>query len=285
VSYFLFKFISSVLSMLPLSVLSIFAHFLAFLSFSLFRVRRRIILKNLERALGESHTVSERERIGYRSVYHFAMTILELLAAGNGRLAEQCQFVDQHNLDRALAKGRGVYVLCIHIGNWEAMGSAMSRRIRPTWVIVKKVGGPGLDRLVTELRQRNGFQPMVRRRRGDAYRGILEALSRGEIIGFAFDQARPGERELPLFGVPAQTNTSLAAIHLRHPAPILAAYAHRIAPGQHRIEFLPELDTLPLLDNDRETIDARTLLFNKVIEDIIRKHPEQYFWMHNRWKD
>ena len=102
------------------------------------------------------------------------------------------------------------------MGNWEAMGAAWAL-VTPAHVLVKKVGSSSVDRFVSELRDRNGFLTVKRKKKGDGFSAIRDVLARGEIVGFVMDQARPGEPKLPFFGRPAKTNTSFAAIWRQDP--------------------------------------------------------------------
>ncbi|MCX6128205.1 MAG: lysophospholipid acyltransferase family protein, partial [Proteobacteria bacterium] len=117
----------------------------------------------------------------------------------------------------------------------------------------------------------------------DGMKGIREVLDRGEIVGFVIDQARPGEPRLPFFGTPAQTNTSFAAIWHRRQAPIVPGYMHRTAFGEHVLEFEKPLH-LDVSKDRANDILQHSELFNTVVERAVRKYPEHYFWLHNRWK-
>ena len=97
------------------------------------------------------------------------------------------------------------------------------------------------------------------------------------------DQSRPGNPYLEFFGQPARTNTSFAAIWRRCPAPIIPGYIVRHEFGRHTVHFLPEV-TLDQTENEEEDILRHSRIMNGVIEGVVRQHPEQYFWMHNRWK-
>lgn len=113
-------------------------------------------------------------------------------------------------------------------------------------------------------------------------KGIKDVLSRGEIVGFAFDQARPGEPRLPFFDHPAKTNTSLAAIWNKFEAPIVPVCIYRRGFGKHELHIEPELKMDPI-DGKDDILDISTR-FNHVVERMVTRHPEQYFWLHNRWK-
>ena len=259
------------------------AKFLAFLMFYVFRFKRNLVIGNINTALNSVFSRSEQIRIGYKSVVSFILTELEFLAARSGKLSDRVSFIGREHLEKALDEGTGAYILCIHMGSWEAMGSAMTRQIEKTKVVVKKVGGPKTDAYITWLREHNGFQIIKRKKKGDAYIGIKKALESNQIVGFVMDQARPDEPKLPFFGKPAKTNTSLAAIWQKCEAPVIPGYCVRTARGRYEVAFLPELK-LQRTEDPKADIIENSHRFNRSVENMIRKCPEQYFWLHNRWK-
>ncbi|MDQ3233124.1 MAG: lysophospholipid acyltransferase family protein [Pseudobdellovibrionaceae bacterium] len=271
------------LSRLPDRILVSLAHFITLIVFDGLRIRRSLMLRNIDTAFGSSKSAQEKEQIARQSVFNFMLSIFETMISIRKPIAERIEVRGGEHLRAALAEGRGVYILCFHLGNWEAMGAKVTRAFKPAYVVVKKVGGPGTNRFVERLRFKNGFYWIRRDRAGDGMRGIREVLDRGEIVGFVIDQARPGEPRLPFFGTPAKTNTSFAAIWARRPAPVVPGYMHRTAFGEHVMEFEPALN-LVSSDNRSDDILQHSELFNRVVEGAVRKYPEHYFWLHNRWK-
>lgn len=283
--YFVIQSFSWVLSLLPLQSLSSLAHALAFILFKVLRLRRKLLLSNLDIAFGDTLSREQKHHVAYQSLYHFILTALEFLHERKGRLSDHVTFEGEENLRQALAKGQGVYILCMHMGSWEAMGGAITRHFAPAYVLVKKVGSPGINRFVVEQRRRNSFCFIERKKKGDGMLGIVRALKEKHMVGFVMDQARPGEPKLPFFGTPAKTNTSFAAIWRRQPAPIVMSYAIRTSVGQHVVKFLPEVQGLTVSDNLEADILKHSQYFNELLESCIRQHPEQYFWLHDRWKE
>lgn len=280
--YWILKLFAAFVSRRSDAELDRIAGFLAFLTFDLFRLRRGLILKNLRLAYPEK-SEAERVRIGRASMKNFAMTALEFFRSQGTDIAARVEMKGLEHVRKALEKGQGVYILCFHLGNWEAMGGAVTRHIAPAYVLVKKVGSSSVDRFVSELRDKNGFLTVKRRKKGDGYAAIKEILARNEIVGFVMDQARPGEPKLPFFGQPAKTNTSLAAIRQRVPAPVVPSYILRTGPSQHVVEFFPELELKDGPDAAQDVL-AHSTEFNRIVEECVRRAPEQYFWMHDRWK-
>lgn len=260
-----------------------FASLLAFFCFDILRLRRKVILRNLDIAFGSEKTSHEKRRIGRKSVYHFVLTIIEFFRSPYHDIAANIEIRGRDQVDQALAKAKGAYVICFHIGSWEAHSPAVTRYIQPVHIVVKKVGGFAVNRFVETLRRHNRFLWIKRQRKGDAFRSMKEILARNEIVGFVFDQARPGEPRLDFFGKPAKTNTSFAAIRRQMPAPVLTSFARRVSLGRHIVEFGPEL-SFPETDDVAQDILDHSSMINQVVADVIRRYPEHYFWFHNRWK-
>lgn len=281
--HILLNIVSFMLSKLSSKNLERIAYGITFLFFKVFGLRRALILQNLDIVFGDQKTKAEKVQIGFESYYHFVLTSIEFLAERQGKLGDRVSIEGEQYLAEAKKQGQGAYILCIHMGSWEAMGSALTRLGYPSNVIVKKVGSEKMDRFINDLRRKNGFYSIVRKKKGDAVKGIKQALERNELVGFVMDQARPGEPLLPFFKKPAKTNTSFAAIHRRIPAPIIPVYITRVRAGEHRLKVLPPLK-LSDVEDPIVDVKSKSLAFNRVVEDMIMACPEQYFWMHNRWK-
>lgn len=281
--YRLIKGLGHALCRLSPTALDRWAAVLARLSFDVLRIRRRMILRNLTIAFGDTYTAAERVRLGRASFKHFYLTAFEFLrATGTNVLAD----TDQEGLEyvtAALAEGKGAYVLTCHLGNWEVMGAAGAHFATTVNALVKEIGSGGANRLVDELRRKMGWVPIYRKPEGTALKAILAALKRNELVGFMLDQARPGAPRIPFFGTPAKTLTSLAAIWRKYPRPIIPVSIHRLGPCQHHAKAWPPL--MPVRTDDaKQDVLNLTAECNRMIEQMIRETPEQYFWMHNRWK-
>ncbi len=282
--YYLMQLLSRTLGLLSPKSLERLAATLTFIVFDLLRLRRKLMLQNLDRAFGTTRTDSEKTVIARAAVFNFVQTLLETLGSDAHPLARDIEVRGGEHLQAALAKGQGVYVLCFHMGNWEAMAAKVSQEFAPVYAVMKTIGSPGMNRFVEELRTRNGLYWIKREKKGDGFRGIRDVLARGEIVGFIIDQARPGEPRLPFFGHPAKTNTSFAAIWRRMPAPIVPVHIHRRSFGRHVVTCEPELVLANTKGNVSEDILQNSQQFNDVVEGIVRQYPEHYFWFHNRWK-
>lgn len=281
--YIFMTLLSSLLSLFSDETMDRFAGSVAYFCFDVLRLRRKLVLSNLEIALGDVYDLDERIDIGRESYKNFILTAFEFMRAKKHDIAANIDVQGEEHLREALKEGKGAYILCFHLGNWEAMGSYINRNIAPAHVLVKKVGGGGMNRYVEEVRNYINFQWVKRQKKGDGFKSICDILNRGEIVGFVMDQARPGEPRLPFFGSPAKTNTSLAAIWKRQEAPIVPAFMHRKKSGHHVFEVMPPM-SIPVTDDAKQDVLEHSTLFNKEVERAARKYPGHYFWLHNRWK-
>lgn len=256
------------------------------------RQRRKVVLANMHIAASGGLKFPLGIRASARLAFdHMAMTAVEFMRGQRYPWVDGVELAGREHIDVALAEGRGVFILCAHHGNWEVCGAALSRLVRPAHILVKPIGSPRVNQFVLEIRRLNGFRDIDRTRKGDGVRAILRGLAANEMVAFVLDQTRPGEPRLPFFGAPAQTNTGLAALWRRHRAPIVPCWIERLSFGKHRLHFRAALKIEEGLVLEKSAtlipkadIMEVTSLFNLEIESMIRQKPEQYFWMHRRWK-
>lgn len=242
------------------------------------------MLRNLTIALGDETTPQQRVKIARESMRNFFLTILETLRAVDTDVLADITVEGQEHALPALEAGQGAYMLACHQGNWEVLAGAGRPYGAHTHGLVKEIGKGGVNQLVDELRRRNGWTPIYRKPATKAIREIRAALKQNGWVAFMMDQARPGAPKLPFLGQPAKTLTLLASIWRKHPAPVIPVTIRRISPTRHHIKAWPPLE-FKRLDDPKQADIENTLLCNQMLEKMIRDCPEQYFWLHNRWKD
>lgn len=281
--YGFLRFLSALIQRTPVSWLDALANLIAWKAFVVLRIRRRLVMSNICTAFGDSLPLADQKRIALASYRNFMKTILEFFHARDTSVTDHCSFVGREIVDQALSQGKGAYILCCHLGNWEVLAAAVNRWVCPVRVVVKKVGGEGTNNFVEERRAAIGMITIKRKGKMDAVRAIREALGQNWLVGFVLDQSRPGEPRLPFFGRDAKTNTSLANLWQRNPAPVIPTFIVRERFDHHTIHFMPPVNLAPSEDRDGD-LTRFTVQFNQALESIIRQQPEQYFWLHNRWK-
>ncbi len=246
---------------------------------------RRIALNNLELALRDELEKRERKNIARRNFVHLSRVVLELPYLRKLTAEEIDGFVTFFGLEHfnaAVQKRRGLLILASHFGNWELMALAFSLRYRPINIVIRPLDNPFLDGLINTIRTRGGNQMIEKK---GSIRKILHLLAAGEPVAMLIDQnlAWYDGVFVPFFKEIACTNKALASLALTTDAPVIPAYNVRQRDGSYRIVVEPEVE-LVKSGNKRRDVEENTARFNKVIESYVRRHPEQWFWVHQRWK-
>jgi len=246
---------------------------------------RQVGMRNLELAFPEK---SGRE--------HAQILRGEFTSLGR-QLAEVCKFpqysienIDEivvydgfENYERALARGKGVLFLTGHIGGWELSAFTHSLHGHPVHIVMRPMDNVYLDRLIRGYRTLHGNKTVDK---DDFVRGLLGAMKQGETVGILMDtnMTPPQGVFVDFFGIPACTATGLARIALRTDAALVPGFTlWDPGLGKYRLRFAPALELICTHDLDGDVI-ADTHLFTNVIEDYVRRYPEQWLWVHRRWK-
>ena len=266
--------------------LRLLAYALGILAFDVLRVRRKVVLQNLDYAFADSKTVAEKRRIGRLSYVNFLDTTLEFFASKRLYSKLKTSVRNRQYMEDALQKGQGVYNMIIHLGNFELMASAGAKYWTRVNAVTKPVGKGEFAAWVRERREENGhFEILPGGSQGSRQKMIFDALRRKEIVGFMVDQRRSKGIRLPFFTKPALTNTSLFQLWRRQKAPIVPAIMHRTSLDSHEYLFFPEFEVHENSDwTDEQFLVENSLRMNAVVEEMIRVAPEEYFWLHKRWK-
>jgi KDO2-lipid IV(A) lauroyltransferase len=251
---------------------------------ALLRGRRRIALANLELALGPELDPARRAAVARAHFRHLGVTALEdcrLFFGAATPLLESVRVEGLEYLRAALGHGHGVLCLTAHLGNWELLAAAHSRTGVALNVVVRPLDNPHLEALLARGRARGGVGLIPKRR---ALRPVMAALARGECVGMLLDQdAGQDGVFVPYFGHPASTSRSLAVLALKTGAPVVPAFIQRLADGGHRVTLEPMVPLASSGDRSQD-VAAATAAFTAVIERHVRAQPEQWFWVHRRWK-
>lgn len=243
--------------------------------------RRRVTLDNLMRSFGGERSPAELRRLGRRSFQHVGMNLIEAcryyLRPTDVMLSRVRLEGDEH-LRTAVAQGRGVLILTAHYGNWELLAAAHGLSGLPLSIVIRPLDHPLLDELAARFRRRSGAELIIKRQ---AVREVLQALRRQRMVGILLDQNATREEGVfvPFFGVLASTSKGLAVLALRTGAPVVPVVLRRDPDGRHCMDVGAPIPPPP--DRDVATYTAR---FNQVLEATIRRAPEQWLWMHARWR-
>jgi Kdo2-lipid IVA lauroyltransferase/acyltransferase len=187
------------------------------------------------------------------------------------------------NFERAEARKKGVIYLTAHLGGWELSAFAHSIQGHPLHVVMRGMDNPFLDRFITHLRTMHGNRAVDK---GNFVRGLLSAMKAGETVGILMDtnMTPPQGVFVDFFGIPACTASGLARIALRTDAAVVPGFTIWDRElRKYRLRFDPAL-ALIRTGHEEADIVANTALFTKVIEQYVRRYPDQWLWVHRRWK-
>ena len=279
-AWIIIKFIGA----LPRSVARATGIALAWLIYLLHGRLRHVGMRNLELAFPEK-TKRERARILRGEFTSLGRQLAEVClfprytAKNVSRIVVYDGF---ENFERALARGKGVLFLTGHLGGWELSAFAHSLYGYPLHVVMRPLDNVYLDRLTRQYRTMHG-NSMVDK---DAVRDLLMAVKRGDTVGILMDtnMTPPQGVFVDFFGISACTASGLARIALRTDAAVVPGFTiWDKALGKYRLRFDPAVNLVRTGDEEAD-VTANTALFTKVIEDFVRRYPDQWLWVHRRWK-
>ncbi|MGA8938207.1 MAG: lysophospholipid acyltransferase family protein [Acidobacteriaceae bacterium] len=246
---------------------------------------RRVGMRNLEMAFPEKPE-AEREAI-LRGVYRSLGWELGEFCKMSGYSAEQAsKFIRYEGLEHYLAaraKGNGVLVLTGHLGAWELSSFYHSLMGYPMSLVIRRLDNPLVDKFVNRIRCLHGNRVI---HKDDFARGLLTAMQRGETVGILMDtnMTPPQGVFVPYFGVEACTAAGMARVALHSSAAVLPGFlVWEATENKYVLRFGEELELIRTGDGARDIL-ANTALFTATIEGYVRRYPEQWLWVHRRWK-
>jgi len=253
--------------------------------FYLVPIRRKVVKENLRLAF-PSLTNQELDRLARDNYRHYGKCLIEILLSlswSPETYRKKVVIEGLENAERHYRAGRGGFFLTCHLGNWEVLvGSGASWGI-PVDIVVKRAQNQTAEQLLKWYRNRLGVGVLIET--GTA-KDILRSISKGRFVGFILDQFMGPPIGLPVtfFGHQAGTTVSLALLTEKRDTPILPAYSYRDKKGILHTVIEPALK-LPAFSEDKNTrLFEKTQYFNHIIEERVRMFPDQWLWLHRRWK-
>jgi phosphopantetheine--protein transferase-like protein len=257
--------------------------------YHLFPFRRKVVLSNLRRVFGDVLSERDIRRLAQAYCGHFMRFLVEFVRLPLMSPESRKAWVRVENIEvpiRAHSQGKGLLLLTGHFGNWEVATVAgigqfpqyrrlfhfIRRPLKPLW----------LNELITRRVRRSGLGTLPKR---GSLEAILDLLAGGAILVYVLDQHASGREGIPVdfLGHTASTFKSLAVLALNTGAPVIPACCWREPDGTHVLRFE---EPLPLIECDEtgEAIRRNTRSYNAALERMLLRHPEQWIWMHRRWK-
>jgi KDO2-lipid IV(A) lauroyltransferase len=246
-------------------------------------VRTDVALSNLSRAFPEKEP-KEIEVMAHSCYRHFGAVLSEfarLPMLNKQNVDRYVRFINPEILDKCLQEGRGGIVVSGHFGNWELMGAAVAIKRYPVSYVVTTQRNKRVEKLMDRIREGVGVQIIKRRQ---AIKGVIKALRENRLVAILSDQdTHEAGVFVPFFGRPASTPKGAAMFSLRTGAPVVFAESYRNDDGK-LVVHLERLGREDLPEDHDEAILELTKRYTFRLEQAIRRHPEQWFWMHRRWK-
>jgi KDO2-lipid IV(A) lauroyltransferase len=253
-------------------------------------IRRKVVLANMRRVFADRLSPPDYRRLSEAFASHMARFVLETAAytfKSPERIARRVRVENMESPLRAAEAGRGLIILTGHFGNWEIACTAAILRFpqyRGKFHFLRRpISNRWIEGLVLRRFLRSGLGVVPKR---NSLERILGLLERNEALVYILDQHACVPRDgipVEFFGEPAGTFRSLALLARASGAPVIPAHGWREADGSHAMRFEEPLPWLHR-DDPGEELHDNTLAYNRAVERMVLQHPEQWFWMHRRWK-
>ncbi len=270
---------------LPLSISRPIGSTLGRAAFRLLPRSRERIRTHLEIAFPDL-TREQRATVARACARHFGFMLAEVAWLWHAKpqdVEKLCTLEGVEHFFSALERGRGVIFATAHCGTWELLSARLPVAGVPLSTAARQLDDPRLDRLVTAMRTRFGTEVILR---GPAAgKQMVRALAGNRVAALLIDQDIrdiPGVF-VPFFGRPAWTPSGAAMLAIRRDCPMVTGFIHRLPDGRHRAEIHPPLP-MPDRGSLEDRVEELTASATSTIERQIRTHPEQWVWMHRRWR-
>ena len=266
--------LSSILKILSVRKLNIISQNIASILFNYIPKRKNTALKNLKIAFPDKS--DEWINTTLKKCYSFfTYNFLQFLAFPFDPNSIEIEVVGRRFLNDAIKRKSGTVLVSAHFGSWEILGHWFGINNYPLVGIAQRQKNKGANLFFEEKRELSGIKQVYRKSSMDS---LYEILNGNKILGLVSDQdARGRGIFVDFFNKPASTHKGAALFHLNTNASLIFGICVQKNIGKYRVEFIP-------INPKKKSIEHITQLYTTIIEQSIKKYPEQYFWFHNRWK-
>ena len=282
--YQLIRVFFNLLSHIPEKWIEIIGNTIGQLWFWIDKRHRNVTLSNLGKAFGNEQNYSKNKRLAiqiFQSIAKIPFEVARSMRLNEKNYLKSFQISGLHNLQSAFEKGKGVILLTAHLGNWELLPSVIQLAGYPLSIIYRPLSFKPMDRYLYEYRERFGVKLIPKKK---SMRQILKSIDRKEAVGIVLDQDAGLTAGVftDFFGTRTCTNKGLSLVALKTGAPVLPGFITRVNHKFH-VEIGNEI---PLIKTGNKEFDitANTQQYNQILESVVRKKSNQWFWVHNRWK-
>ena len=248
------------------------------------RRRREIARENLRRAMPDLEAARVEETVR-RCAENFGTVFFDFLAAARLEREDLLRRVAMEGSDhylRALERGRGVFLLSAHFGNWEIGALAAGLLAQPIASVVRPLDNPCLEQDLA--RQRGIFGNRIIAK-NNAAREVLREMRAGGTVAILIDQNVLAREAVfvPFFGRLAATSPALARFQIKTDAAVVPVFCRPRGEGRYALKFEPAILLAGLPETER-TVEGLTARYTRIVEEAVRAEPSLWLWMHNRWR-
>lgn len=282
---FLLSIISRLIQWLPYQICCLIAYLLGFILFSIIRIRRNIVLQQIEKCFKNQYSHREIREIARKSYYHYVLFLLEFIRLPRftpNELKENLTMHGIENIKAAYKQKRGILIASGHIGLWELGAAALSAHGYPGKVYAQPIHNIVINQWINNIRASHYIQVISKK---FAIRHIIQFIEQNGIVGLLLDQdARRHGIFVPFLGSPSSTFQGPAYISIRANCPIIPCFVIRRWDNRKFDVYIEPAIEPDLTQPESYEIERITKILNSILESYIYKYPEQYFWFHRRWK-
>jgi len=261
------------------------AEIVAALGFRFAKRQRQAGTQNLQMAMPDLNQ-RERDAILRGAFSNLGRLLVEFShfpSLNTKNISDLVSFEGFAHYEEAVKRGKGVIFITAHFGAWELSCFAHSLYAGPMKFVVREIDNSRVEKLIESYRGLSGNQPIEKRH---ASRDILKALRNNETVGILVDQNTTRDEGVfaDFFGIPAATTPAVATLALRTGAAVIPGFLIWDSKSRrHRLRFEAPVGLTVTGDPARDIVE-NTRAFNHILENIVRQYPEQWLWIHRRWK-
>ncbi|MCB0280941.1 MAG: lysophospholipid acyltransferase family protein [Calditrichae bacterium] len=283
IEYVVIKVFYGLFSKISFRTAQFFADLLSLVLQHIVQYRRKVILENLKRVYGDN--LPADQKILLRNIYrNFTYLWFEVLQAGKLNDKNFNNHFEIHNLDileKAINEKKGVVLVSGHFGNFEWIACLFGINNWPFAGIAKKQKNKRVDDFIRKTREKNGADVIYTK---SAIKDGLKFIKNGGVLGIVGDQdARHKGIFVNFLGIPSSTAVGTAIFHLRSGAPLIFIIAIRTRYAHFKI-YIEEVPVSEVEGISDEAIQKVTQTYSDILSKWVLEYPEQWFWMHKRWK-
>lgn len=284
---FLYKIFTFLVHLLPPSIMNRFLQIISNTVYTLSKKHHQIINTNLQLAFAEKLTQEERDKIGKDTFYNLLQTIIGFIRRdrfSKNEILQDIEFINQNIVTEAIKNNKKIIFITAHYGNWELIPPILTSKFNIKLSIIgRKLDSKLMDKLLRKKREMHNVEMIYRK---GAIKNSLKALNEGKALGLLLDQhlgAKQGGIEVMFFGHKVLQSPAASVLARLTDAAIIPVFISTNDFQHYTLTFFDILDVVKTENKDQD-IQIMTQLQSNIIEEVIRKKPNEWFWVHKRWK-